>query len=260
MESILFYLLTGIVSGVLAGLLGIGGGLIIVPALAYLLARSGIEPIMHVAVGTSLAVVTLTALSSTKAHHSKGTVRWTIWAKLSPGLFVGTLTGALIADRLSSETLKLFFAGFELLVALHLIFKRQTQSAAQFPALFMRLTLSFLIGIICAFAGIGGGIMVVPLLTWLGINIKEAISTSAACGFPIALAGTIGFIWIGLDASTPLPSWSTGYIYWPAVVSISLPSVLFAPLGAKLAHILPANVLRQVFAVFLLLLAIGMLV
>jgi len=258
MEAILPYLLTGVVSGILAGLLGIGGGLVIVPALVFLLASDGTEHVMHIAIGTSLAVVAVTALSSTRAHHLKGTVRWPIWVRLSPGLFIGTLTGALVADQLGGETLRLFFAVFELLVALHLMFKVQAKPVAQFPKAFVVFALSFLIGIICAFAGVGGGVMVVPLLIWLCIPIKEAISTSAACGLPIAFAGTLGFMLTGWDMNTQLAAWSTGYIYWPAFLGISVTSVLFAPLGAKIAHALPANVLRQVFAIFLLLLAILM--
>jgi len=260
MEAILPYLLTGVVSGVLAGLLGIGGGLVIVPALTFLLASHNTEHVMHVAIGTSLAVVTVTALSSTRAHHLRGTVRWSIWARLSPGLFIGTLTGALIADQLRGETLRLFFAVFELLVALQLMFKLQAKPVTQCPKTFVVAGVSLVIGIICAFVGVGGGIIIVPLLVWLCIPMKEAISTSAACGLPIALAGTLGFMLTGLDVNTQLPAWSTGYIYWPAFLGISITSVLFAPLGAKMAHALPANVLRQVFAMFILLLAILMFV
>jgi len=258
MESILPYLLTGVVSGVLAGLLGIGGGLVIVPALVFLLASHGTESVMHVAIGTSLAVVAVTALSSTRAHHLKGTIRWSIWVRLSPGLFIGTLTGALVADQLRGETLRLFFAIFELLVALHLMFKRQAKPMVQFPKALVTFAISFLIGIVCAFAGVGGGVMIVPLLIWLCIPVKEAISTSAACGLPIAFAGTFGFMLMGWDMNKQFSAWSTGYIYWPAFLGISVTSILFAPLGVKISQALPANVLRKMFAVFLLVLAILM--
>ena len=244
----------------MAGLLGIGGGLIIVPALAYLFVNVPEALVMHMAVGTSLAVVTVTSISSTRSHHRRGTVRWDLWRLLAPGLVLGTSAGAFVADQLPGDALKLFFAVFELLVALHLAFGKQAQPATQMPSTYLTLTAAFLIGVVCAFAGVGGGIMIVPLLTWMRLPIKQAVSTSAACGFPIALAGSIGFIAVGLNASEPLPAWSTGYIYWPAFLGFSTTSVLFAPLGAKIAHALPATVLRRVFALFLLTLAVLMFI
>ena len=257
MEHMLLYLLTGVVSGLLAGLLGIGGGLVIVPAVSFLL-NDGSNYTMHIAIGTSLAVVMLTAISSTRAHHKKGTVNWHYWCLLSPGLFNGTLAGALIADLLQGITLRNFFAAFELVVAIQLLLNLKAKPSERKPIPVLLFLITFPIGIICAFAGVGGGIMVVPLLLWLRLPIKEAISTSAACGLPIAIAGTIGFIVIGLDAQSSLPPMSTGFIYWPAFFLISIASVLFAPLGAKLAHALPSNALRQIFALFLVTLAMLM--
>jgi len=260
-DVIIYYLLTGVVSGVLAGLLGIGGGLIIVPALAYLLPLSNIAPqhVMHLAVGTSLAVVVVTAISSATAHHKKGTVNWALWRVLSPGLIAGTSTGAFIADQLSGHSLRLFFVVFEVLVAIQLVLGKQAQPATREPPFYISFIAAFLIGIVCAFAGVGGGIMIVPLLIWMKLTIKQAVSTSAACGVPIAIAGTIGYMVTGLDVPVALPQWTTGFVYWPAFLGISIPSVFFAPYGAKLAHALPAKTLRQVFATFLVVLAVLML-
>jgi len=261
-DAIIYYLLAGVVSGVLAGLLGIGGGLIIVPALVYLLPLANIAPelVMHLAVGTSLAVVTVTALSSARAHHKKGTVNWALWRVLSPGLIAGTSTGAFIADQLSGHSLRLFFVVFELLVAVQLVLGKQAQPADRVPPFYVTLIAAFLIGVVCAFAGVGGGIMIVPLLVWMKLTIKQAVSTSAACGVPIAIAGSIGYMVTGLDVPVALPAWTTGFVYWPAFFGISITSVLFAPYGAKLAHALPSHILRQVFAVFLVLLAGLMLI
>lgn len=257
MEPILLYIVTGIISGILAGLLGIGGGLIIVPALVFILSDSS-EYVMHTAVGTSLSIVMLTALSSTRAHYKKGTINGFYWRLLTPGLFMGTLAGAFLADQLRGETLRYFFALFELLVAIQLSLDLKAKPGHRKPGAFSVFCISLPIGLVSALAGIGGGTMVVPFLSWTRLTIQEAVSTSAACGIPIAIAGTIGFMVIGLDVDSKLASASTGFVYWPAFLSISIPSVLFAPLGAKLAHALPPQVLRRIFALFLLMLAIFM--
>ncbi|MDH5326178.1 MAG: sulfite exporter TauE/SafE family protein [Gammaproteobacteria bacterium] len=259
MEQILLFLLTGVVSGILAGLLGIGGGLIIVPALNYILTGDPTHT-MHVAIGTSLAVVTLTAISSARAHHKKGTLNWDYWRLLSPGLFSGTLAGAFIADMLQGETLRNFFAVFEVLVALQLLLDLNAKPSNKTPGFFALFLVTLPIGMVSAFAGIGGGSMVVPLLMWLRLPIKQAISTSAACGLPIAIAGTSGFMLTGLDVTSELSTMSTGFIYWPAFLFISIPAVLLAPVGAKIAHALPSQLLRIGFALFLILLAIFMFV
>ncbi|MFV2054967.1 MAG: sulfite exporter TauE/SafE family protein [Thiohalomonadales bacterium] len=256
MEIILAYLLVGVVAGLLAGLLGIGGGIVIVPALSFLLQITP-DYVMHVAVGTSLAIVAVTATSSAWAHSRKGTVKWPVIYRLTGGLIVGTLIGVLLVNQLSSDNLRVFFAVFELLVAIHIAIGVQTPSATVQPSMLILSIASLTIGIVSAFAGVGGGVMLVPLLLWLGLTFKQAISTSAACGVPIAIAGSIGFMLIGTDTSAQLPEMSTGYVYWPAFLSIAFTSVLFAPLGAKLAHALPADVLRKIFASFLF--VVGML-
>ena len=257
MEPTLLYILTGVVSGVLAGLLGIGGGLVIVPAITFILSGAT-ENLMHTALGTSLSIVVLTALSSTRAHHKRGTINWAYWKLLAPGLFIGTLAGAFIADYIRGETLRQFFAIFELLVASQLALGLQARPGKGNPAASTIFGLALPIGMISAFAGIGGGTMVVPLLSWLRLSIKEAVSTSAACGLPIAIAGSMGFIVIGLGVENTFPGPSSGFVYWPAFVFIGIPSIFFAPLGAKLAHALPPRVLRLVFACFLLILAVLM--
>ncbi|MDH5693438.1 MAG: sulfite exporter TauE/SafE family protein [Gammaproteobacteria bacterium] len=253
LEAAVIFLGIGVLSGVMAGLLGIGGGLIIVPLLGYFFKYIHIDTsvIMHLAVGTSLAAVAITAVSSTRAHHKKGTVKWEIWKRLIPGLIAGSVVGSLIAEKLDTSTLTNFFAGFELLVALYLAVGKTPQADPTEPNTLVILGATFLIGVICAFAGVGGGIMIVPFLVWQGLTMKEAVSTSAAAGLPIALTGSIGFAFTGLTHTDSLPELTLGFIYLPAFIGIGVASILSAPSGAKLAHALPNSVLKKVFSIFL---------
>jgi uncharacterized membrane protein YfcA len=255
----LAYVVLGAVSGVMAGLLGIGGGLIIVPALLYLFSVQGVAEAvaMHTAIGTSLAAVTATAIASARAHHRRGTVEWKVWRKLAPGLIVGPIAGAYVANLLEAGTLRVFFAIFEILVAAYIAIDKKPEPR-QFPGILVAGLISAGIGVVCALVGIGGGIMVVPFLVWAGLPIKNAISTSAASGLPIALAGAVAFAVLGADAEA-LPAGSSGFLYWPAFAGIALTSVLTAPVGARLAHAMSPKKLRHVFGVFLAALGLLML-
>lgn len=258
--DLLTYLITGAVAGLLAGLLGVGGGLVIVPALAWLLARHGVPGghLMHLAVGSSLAAIIPTAVSSLLAHQRRASVHWPVVRSLLPGILAGALGGAWLARQVSSPGLALCFGVFEILVALQLFFAVKPAAHRDLPGAAGMGVAGLIIGAVSALLGIGGGTLTTPFLLWNGIDIRRAVGTSATCGLPIALAGAAGFAWSG-QAVMAGQAWSTGFIYWPAVAGIALASVPLAPLGARLAHHLPRNVLQRAFALFLLLVGVKML-
>ncbi|MEW6353970.1 MAG: sulfite exporter TauE/SafE family protein [Pseudomonadota bacterium] len=252
MEIFLLYLLTGAFVGVIAGLFGVGGGLIIVPLLVFIFQGMDIVPalIMHLAIGTSLATIMVTSLSSVRAHHQRGAVLWPVFRKLTPGIIAGTLLGSYIVDQLPNAALRIMFGVFELLVAAQMGFGVKAAPQRQLPGWPGMSLAGIIIGKVSAIIGIGGGTLTVPFLTWCNVGIRQAVATSAACGLPIAVAGAVGFTIAGWNAPH-LPAWSTGYIYWPAFAGIALASVLSVPLGAKLAHTLPADKLKRFFSLFL---------
>ena len=259
MESLLIYLLLGSLAGILAGLLGIGGGLVIVPILAWTFTEAAFSPetIMHFAVGTSLATIIPTSLSSIRAHHKKTAVLWPTVLNFTPGIIIGALLGALLADWISSDRLKIIFALFELLVALQLFSGIKPHTTHRLPGHAGQSIAGSIIGTISAIVGIGGGTMTVPYLLWNNISIQKAVATSSACGLPIAVAGAVGFVLTGWDIKGP--EYSSGYLYWPAFIAISITSVLFAPLGTHWAHKLDGQKLKKGFALFLLILGMRML-
>ncbi len=255
------YLLLGAIAGTLAGLLGLGGGLVIVPALFFIFQKQQFAPeiTMHLALGTSLASVVFTALSSSYAHHRHGAVRWDALALLAPGVAVGALLGALIADSLPTKVLRIAFGVFECLVAAQMWFALRPRAQRGLPHKFGMLSVGAGIGVLSAVLGIGGGTLTVPFLVWCNVVIHQAVATSAACGLPIALAGSAGFIAAGWQAAQ-LPAWSSGYVYWPAAAGIIASSTALAPLGAWLAHKLPVQTLRRLFAVVLAIIGLRMLI
>lgn len=254
------YLLTGAIAGLMAGLLGIGGGLVIVPALAFVFASQGFSDatLMHYAVGTSLATIVLTSVSSLRAHHLRGNVLWPAFRNLTPGILLGALAGAWLARHVSSPGLALFFGVFEVLVALQLLTGRQPAAHRSLPGGGGLTAAGGVIGGVSSLLGIGGGTLTVPFLLWNGVDIRKAVGTAAACGLPIAAAGATGFVISGLALGSE-QHWSSGFIYWPAVAGIVLASVPLAPLGARLAHILPRHVLQVVFAMVLALVGVKMI-
>lgn len=260
METIFLYLLLGAAAGCLAGLMGIGGGLIIVPALVFIFHTQGMADtlIMHMALGTSLATIVPTAIASLRAHHRRGAVLWLVVWQLAPGIVAGALAGAALADELTGTLLKRLFGVFVLMVALQMALNARPAPHRRIPGRTGMTAAGSIIGGISAIVGIGGGTLTVPFLTWCRIGIHHAVATSAACGLPIALAGSLGFAVAGWNEAN-LPAMSSGYLYWPAIVSITATSVIFAPLGARLAHALPGDLLKRVFAVVLALIGIRML-
>lgn len=255
------YLLLGASAGLLAGLLGVGGGLVIVVVLAWLLPAFGIAPAfaMHAALATSLASIVFTAAASARAHHHRGSVLWpSVW-RLVPGILLGGAAGALLATRLGGDTLRLLVSGYCLLAAAHLAFAParhggQRLDAPRSPWL---LAAGSGIGAVSAVVGIGGGSMTVPLLVWLGVAPVRAVGTSSACGVAIGLASAAGYWLFGPEGA--LPRGGLGYVYLPAALGIAVASVLVAPLGTRLAHALSAQALRRVFALFLALVGLSLL-
>jgi hypothetical protein len=250
-ETLLIYLLVGAFVGLIAGLLGVGGGLIIVPVLVFVFQGQGVDPtvIVHLAIGTSLATIAITSISSMRAHHRHGAVQWDVFRRLTPGIVVGALLGAVIADFLPTKAMRLWFGIFELLVA----------PRGHLPGALGTNIAGGVIGAISAALGIGGGTLTTPFMVWCNFSLRQAVATSSACGLPIALAGAAGFVATGWN-EPGLPGWSSGYLYWPAFAGIVISSLLFAPLGAKLTHTLPVSVLRRFFAIFLAVLGVRMLI
>lgn len=260
MESVLIYLLTGALAGVLAGLLGVGGGIVIVPALVFVFHTQGFTEavLVHMAVGTSLATIVLTSISSVRAHHRRGAVQWPVFRRLTPGIVVGSLLGAVIADWLPADVLRTVFAIFVLMVATQMGLGAKPAPQRELPATPGTNAAGVVIGAVSALVGIGGGSLTVPFLVWCNVAMRNAVAISAACGLPIAVAGSVGFVVTGLNEAG-LPPWSSGYIYWPAGAGIAVASVLFAPLGARLAHQIPAQRLKRFFALFLAVVGLRML-
>ena len=267
MEHLIFYLVLGACTGVLAGLFGVGGGLVMVPVMVYLFQAEGMPAsvVVHMAIGTSLATIMLTSISSVYAHHRHGAVLWSVWLRLIPGILMGALLGAAIADVLSGQGLRRVFGVFELLIGAHMAYVRAPLPHAIHdiagPSLPGPLGMGLagtVIGSVSAIIGIGGGTLTVPFLAWCNIPIRNAVATSAACGLPIAIAGTLGFVITGWRTTDI--SYASGYVYWPAFAVIGMASMLFAPVGARLAHTLPVPILRRMFALLLLGLGVRMLV
>ncbi len=254
------YLALGLFAGLMAGLLGIGGGAVIVPVLATLFSAQGFAPdaILHLALGTSMATIIFTALSSLRAHHGHGAVLWPVVRDITPGILLGTWLGTLIAGAVSSRALALFFAAFVAYAATQMAFNFKPKPSRQLPGRLGITGVGTVIGAVSALVAIGGGLMTVPFLTWCNVRIQNAIGTSAAVGLPIALGGTLGYIWNGWHAPD-LPPLSLGYVYLPAFIGVMAASTLTAPLGARLAHRLPVATLKRLFAVVLVLLCAKML-
>jgi uncharacterized membrane protein YfcA len=256
--QLLTLLVAGAAAGTAAGLLGIGGGVIIVPVLSLVFVSEGVDPdiLIKVAVGTSLATIVVTAISSIWAHHKRGAVRWPLVQMMTPGVVLGSLLGAWFADLIPGAWLTVAFILFLIAVSLQMAWG-PLGAHRELPGPWPLRSVSTLVGTISAMMGIGGGALNVPYLSWCGVQVKQAIATAAAIGFPLALASTIGFIFTGLDEPN-LPPHSLGYINLPAFAGVVGASILFAPLGARLAHQLPDRVLKRTFAVFLFILAMRM--
>ncbi len=259
-EIVPIYLLLGAVAGFLAGLLGIGGGVVLVPLLSMIftgLAFPAAE-VLHLALGTSIATILFTSVSSLRTHHAHQAVLWPILRSLTPGILLGTLIGSRLAVALSSQVLTVFFVSFMLFVAIQMLADFRPQACRQLPAPAGLGFVGIVIGAFSSLAAIGGGALTVPYLVYCNVRPHQAIGTSAAVGLPIAVGGTLGYIWNGWGQSG-LPAGSLGFVYLPALGMILMLSVLTAPIGARMTHQLPVATLKRIFAVVLLALAGKML-
>ncbi len=252
--ELIIYLLIGAIAGFAAGLFGVGGGLIIVPILYIVFTQMHYDPsiIMHMALGTSLATIIVTSISSVSAHHKKGAVLWQVFRNLAPGLALGAFLGAGIADYLSGQGLQLLIGCFAIWVAFKMFRGAGVAVDPQrrMPSAPMQLAAGGGIGIASAIFGIGGGSLTVPYLNRHGVVMQKAVATSAACGLPIAVAGALGFMWFGKQADVAVPN-TIGYVHIYAFIGISVMSFITAKLGAKVAHMLSPEMLKKCFACLL---------
>lgn len=250
--TLLGYLALGACAGTLAGLFGVGGGLIIVPALVFAFEVQGVaaEIVMHLAVGTSLATIVVTGASSALGHWQKGSVHTPWLMALLPGLMLGAVAGVLVADTLSSTLLGTLFGCFVLAVAVKMAMGLAPKPGSVAPSKAVMLLSGGVIGAVSALFGIGGGTLAVPWLSRCGATLTQAVGTSATCGLPIAFFGAVTFIIVGWGHPL-LPASATGFVMWPAFLGIVLASVPFARVGVKLAHVLPTHILRYAFAALL---------
>jgi uncharacterized membrane protein YfcA len=258
--ELLTYLISGALAGLMAGLLGIGGGLVIVPALAMLFVQQGFaaDTVMHYAVGTSLATIIPTSISSLLAHQRRGSVHWPVVRSMLPGILLGALASAWLARQISSAGLGLLFGVFVLLVAAQLLLGAKPAPHRQLPGVVGLGVAGSVIGLLSGLLGIGGGTMTVPFLLWNRVDIRLAVGTAATIGLPIAIAGTLGFVLVGWHVAAQ-PGYNSGFIFWPAVAGVVLASVPAAPLGARLAHYLPRATLQRLFALLLVIIGVKMI-
>ena len=251
----------GIATGFLAGLLGIGGGMLMVPFITIIMSNRGVAPDLAVkmAIATSMATIIFTSISSVWAHHQRGAVRWDIVKRLAPGIVVGGLAGSLgVFALLKGAYLAIFFGLFVGFSATQMFLDKKPEPTRQLPGTTGLLTAGGLIGFLSGLVGAGGAFISVPFMTWCNVAVRHAVATSAALGFPIAAANVVGYIISGLNAQN-LPVGAFGYIWLPALGVIATCSFLIAPLGAKAAHTLPIGKLKRIFASLLYVLAIYML-
>lgn len=261
-EIALGLMLLGSCTGFLAGLLGIGGGMILTPFLTMLLPLAGIpeDHIVHVAIATSLATIMFTSLSSVRAHHQRGGVIWQLVAGIAPGILVGAICGAQVASLLPTFWITMVFVCFVGFSAFKMFMNSKPSPSRELPGRPGQFLVGTAIGVVSTLVGAGGGFISVPFMLWCNVQMKRAVGTSAALGFPIAFAGTLGYVWSGW-AATDMPGWpeTIGYIHIPALLCIAAASVCTAPLGAKVAHSINTKPLKRIFACNLLILASYML-
>lgn len=262
MDWWLIYLLTGAFVGFFAGLLGIGGGLIIVPVLITVFTAQDFpaDRIIHMALGTTMATIIFTSIASLRTHHQHGAVDWPIVKNVTPGIFLGTLGGATLAGSMTGQLLSIIFVIFIFYAATQILLQFRPSPMFQLPGRIGLLLAGAVIGALSSLVAIGGGLLSVPFLTLCKIKLQRAIGTAAAIGFPIALAGTIGYVANGLMQSETLPNDSLGYIYLPALIWLVSASMLTAPIGARLTHSTKTAILRTIFVVLLYGLGIKMLI
>jgi uncharacterized membrane protein YfcA len=261
LSLILELALLGLSSGFLAGLLGIGGGMVMVPFITWIVTAQGVPDALAVkmAIATSMATIVFTSASSVRAHHQRGAVRWDLVKQLTPGICLGAAISSLgVFAVIKGSVLALLFAFFVSFSATQMFLDKKPAPSRQIPGPVGLTGTGTVIGFLSGLVGAGGGFVSIPFMTWCNVAMHNAVATSAALGFPIALANAIGYMVAGYDLAG-LPPYAMGYIWLPALLVIASFSVLTAPLGAKVAHKLPVKKLKRVFASILYLLAAYML-
>jgi uncharacterized protein len=258
---LIMYIILGAFAGLLAGMLGIGGGIVIVPVLIYSFKYQGINPdiVAQLAVASSLAIIIFNSASAVRIHLLNKAVLWPLFSSMAIGILLGSIAGVSIATNVSGSFLEKIIAVFLIIIAVYFLLQREVRKHRTLPD--SRITMNAAgggIGFLATLFGIGGGVLTVPFLSWHSVDIRQAIGTSAACGLLIAMVGATANIIAGWHNSE-LPTWSLGYLYLPAIVGILPASILFAMLGAKLAHSLNQNFLRMIFCFFLLLSGVNLL-
>jgi len=256
----LSYPLLGAFAGFIAGLFGVGGGLTLVPLFFMLYSAQDFphEHVMHLALGTSMATIVFTSIASMRAHHAHGAVRWDIVRSMAPGLVAGTLGGSFIASHIPTRPLAIMFTVIVYYASLQMMLDFKPKATRVLPKTAGLFLAGLVIGLVSSVVSAGGGFMSIPFMVWSNVAIHAAVGTSAALGFPIAIAGVVGYIASGWSAAG-LPPYSLGYVYLPGLVGVVALSFPTAPLGARLAHRLPVKQLKRAFGGFLALLATKML-
>lgn len=260
MEWYAAYLALGVIAGFLAGLFGVGGGLVLVPVLLFLFDAQHFpsEHAMHMALGTSMATIVFTSLASLRKHHQHGAVNWHVVRNITPGILLGTALGTLSAASISPRGLGIFFALFVYIAAAQMLLDARPKPTRQLPGFAGISSVGTCTGWISSLVSIGGGTVIVPFLVWCNVPLRNAIGTAAAIGFPIAVGGTVGYIATGMNLHT-LPAPNLGFVYLPALLWVALTTVFTAPFGAMATHRIKVGLLRKLFAVLLLVLATKLL-
>ena len=255
------YIAAGVFAGLMSGILGIGGGIVVVPALLMIFQHNAAIPAdsaMHIAVGTSLAIMIFTSQASVRAHYKHGDILWPIYKQLAWGIAIGTLAGSILAVFIPTEWLKILLIIFLFVVAIKMFFDRDAIHPQRTPPRWVNALVSFLIGLKSGLLGLGGGLLIIPYLTFSGVDIRKIAAVSALCTMTVSLVGTMVFIITGLHVPD-LPYGSLGYVYLFAVLCMAIPSSLAAPLGARLSYILSVKQLRYGFIVLLIVTAVNLI-
>ncbi|HEY3299201.1 MAG TPA: sulfite exporter TauE/SafE family protein [Methylophilaceae bacterium] len=257
------YLLSGAAAGLISGLFGVGGGIIIVPILSVVFAQLNFPTahLMHLAIGTSLATIVVNAISSTRGHHRRANIDWSIIKNTLLACVLGVILGAWLAASIHSDHLKVVFSLFECMVAVKLLLEGSAEDHVSQSLSLSKLgswAFGGFVGLISSLLGIGGGTVSVPVLMYLKMPTRRAIGTSAAIGLPISIIGTISYIFTGWHIPQ-LPTYSLGFVYMPAFFGIALGSLFTTQLGVRLAHHLPIKILKKLLATLLLVIGLKML-
>jgi len=259
--SVITYLFIGSLAGLMAGILGLGGGLVVVPGLLYVFTKnaaisSGIA--MHLAAGTSLAIMIFTSAAAVRAHHVQGDILWKIYRQFLPGLILGALLGAIIAGCLPSEWLQRICGVFFLFIAWRLLINIHGEHKGKKHQPWLNRLVGVGVGTFSGMLGVGGGTMVIPYLLHSGLSIRQAAPIAGLCSLTVAFTGALVFMAAGWH-DPEQPAWSTGYIYWPAVLWVVIPAYLFTPVGVRLTYVLPSRHLKMIFIILVSITAVAML-